>query len=177
MARFVALLRGINVGTAARISMADLRGVVESLGYTGVRTHLQSGNVVFDADHPVGTAEVSRLESAVASASGVSPRIVVVAADRFRRIADDNPMGDAADPARMVVTFFDTVPEAARAERPSDAELAPERIVFGTDAVYQWLPDGVLKTKLPPRFIERLASVATSRNLRTVTKIVAMLDG
>ncbi|MGH7659270.1 MAG: DUF1697 domain-containing protein, partial [Gemmatimonadales bacterium] len=44
--RHVALLRGINVGTARRVAMADLRALMESLGYTGVRTLLNSGNVV-----------------------------------------------------------------------------------------------------------------------------------
>ena len=46
-ATHIALLRGINVGNAKRIAMADLKAVVESLGGTGVKTLLNSGNVVF----------------------------------------------------------------------------------------------------------------------------------
>ena len=56
MLRHVALLRGINVGKAKRLAMADLRAVFETLGYTAVRTHLQSGNVVFDAKKPLDAA-------------------------------------------------------------------------------------------------------------------------
>jgi uncharacterized protein (DUF1697 family) len=50
--RYIALLRGVNVGRAKRIAMADLRKLVEDLGYTGVRSLLNSGNIVFDAAIP-----------------------------------------------------------------------------------------------------------------------------
>ncbi|MCU1406576.1 MAG: hypothetical protein JWQ43_2879 [Glaciihabitans sp.] len=176
MARYVALLRGINVGTAARISMPELRDIVSSLGYTGVRTHLQSGNVVFDSGKTLGAPAVTELESLIATRTGVSPRVVLVTADRFREIANENPLVDVADPARMVITFLDPMPDVAAIDRPSDTVLAPERLEIGRFALYQWLPDGVLKTKLPPRFAKQLGPAATARNLRTVSKVLAMLD-
>jgi uncharacterized protein (DUF1697 family) len=174
--RYIALLRGINVGTAGRIAMADLRALVSDLGYSGVRTHLQSGNVVFDAESAVTDEAVRNLEAAIIDRTGVSSRVVLVPAVKFRRIARDNPLADAPDPSRMVVTFLDAVPPQESLVRPTDAELLPERLVFGAEAIYQWCPDGVLKTKLPPRFFAKLAPVTTARNLRTVTKLVAMLD-
>jgi uncharacterized protein (DUF1697 family) len=156
--------------------MADLRALVAGLGYTSVRTLLQSGNVVFDAESPVTDAGLRRLEAAIIGRTEVSSRVVLVPAAKFRRIALDNPLADAADPSRMVVTFLDAVPPAHTAPRPADDELAPERIVFGSEAIYQWCPDGILKSKLPAKFFTQVNGVTTSRNLRTVTKIVAMLD-
>jgi uncharacterized protein (DUF1697 family) len=172
--RFVALLRGINVGTAARISMGDLRRAFESAGLLGVRTLLQSGNVVFDAD----TAPDPRsLEDAVHAATGVRAPVVVFDADRFRQIAAANPLLDVVDdPARAIIDFLDAPVDAAAVDRPSDDELAPERLVFGEHAIYQWCPDGVSASKLHPRFFARLGVTSTGRNLRTVDTLLAMLD-
>ncbi len=55
-ARFVALVRGINVGTAKRVAMADLRALVEALGYRNAATLLNSGNVVFEGPAGAGGA-------------------------------------------------------------------------------------------------------------------------
>ena len=174
MVRYVALLRGINVGTAKRIAMSDLRESFASLGYTGVRTVLQSGNVVFDSATPV---DASRLEEHIERSTGVRAGVVVVDADRFRAIAAANPLLEIADdPARLLVTFLETVPDPAGLELPGDEELAPERLVFGEHAVYQWLPDGVLASKLPPRFAAALGPRVTARNWRTVQKILPLLE-
>jgi uncharacterized protein (DUF1697 family) len=172
--RFVALLRGINVGTAARISMADLRRAFESAGLHDVRTLLQSGNVVFDED----TAPDPRsLEDAVHAATGVRAAVVVFDADRFRQIAAANPLLDVVDdPSRAIIDFLDAPVDASAVDRPSDDELAPERLVFGEHAIYQWCPDGVSASKLHPRFFARLGVTSTGRNLRTVDKLLAMLD-
>jgi len=172
MTRYVALLRGINVGQAKRIAMADLRSCFERLGYSSVRTLLQSGNVVFDAE----TAPVAaRLEEEVAAATGVTSAVVVVPGDELRAIVAANPLLDTVDdPSRALVAFVGTVPDDTAAGRPSDDDLLPERIAFGDRAIYQWCPDGVSKTRLPAAYLARMG--ATARNLRTVDKLVAMLD-
>jgi uncharacterized protein (DUF1697 family) len=172
--RYVALLRGINVGTAKSIAMADLVAVYESLGLGSVRTLLRSGNVVFDADGPIDAATLSR---ATADATGVSADVVLVPADRFRVIAARNPLAPLIeDPSRAIVCFLDGPADVAAVARPSDESLAPERLAFGDGAVYQWCPDGISKSKLPARYFSSLGVVATGRNVRTVEKLLAMLD-
>ena len=175
MMRHVAFLRGINVGTAKRIAMADLRRVFEAAGYTGVRTHLQSGNVVFDSPTPLEAAATTRLEDAIADGTGVRSRVLVLSAEKFLAIAEANPLADAPDPSRMVVTFLDAAPDESAVVRPSDDDLAPERIVFGRDAIYQWCPDGILGARVIPGSLKTAATVTTSRNLRTVNKLVEMI--
>ena len=63
----VALLRGVNVGAAKRVAMADLRALVEGLGYGGVRTLLNSGNVVYDAPGVAPAAAAARIERVLAN--------------------------------------------------------------------------------------------------------------
>lgn len=176
MIRHVALLRGINVGTAKRLAMADLRAVFETLGYTAVRTHLQSGNVVFDATQQVDAASVAELEQTIADTTAVHSRVLVIPADRFLAIAEANPFADAEDPSRMLVSFVDMMPDEALIARPSDDELAPERIVFGRDAIYQWIPDGILSSRVNLGKAPQPATIVTSRNLRTVRKIVDLIS-
>lgn len=174
MTRSVALLRGINVGTAKAIAMADLRLCFEGLGFTGVRTLLRSGNVVFDADEPVDSA---RLESAIEAATGVRAGVVVVDGARLRRIVAENPLARfVTDPSRALVYFLDAVPDDTGLGRPSDEALLPERLAFGPHAVYQWCPDGISASRVPPKFFAGLGTTATGRNLRTVEKIVALVD-
>ena len=164
----VALLRGINVGTSKRIAMPALRSVFEALGATDVSTYLQSGNVVF-----AGSLTAPAVEAAVSAEFGVAPRVLVLTASEFRRAAAENPLlGMAADPSRLFVYFVDAVP--ASIEPPDGIE--PEVIAIGKHAVYQWSPDGIGKTKVPPRFTKSLGPTATARNQRTVEALLAMLD-
>lgn len=166
--RSVALLRGINVGTSKRIAMPALRAVFEGLGATRVETYVQSGNVVFE-----GSLTAAALEEAIAAEFGVAPRVVVLTASEFRRVAVQNPLVETgADPARLFVYFVDAVP--ASIEVPVGIE--PEVVVIGEHAVYQWSPEGIGKTKVPARFTKSLGPTATARNLRTVEALLALLD-
>ena len=151
--------------------MAELRAAFESLGFTDVRTLLQSGNVVFDsASQPVA----ERVETAVATATGVSPRVLVLSDAAFRAIVDANPLREVSvDHSKAVVTFLEAMP--ASVDRPVAADLAPEILEIGAHALYQWLPDGTLATKLKPAFYKPLG-LYTARNLRTVDKLIEMLD-
>ena len=176
VAGYVALLRGINVGSAKRMAMADLRASVESLGFTSVRTLLQSGNVVFDApDGRDPAALSSALEQAVVDGTGIRAAVVVLTAAQLRAIAAENPLLDAVtDPSRATITFVEGATDAGG--RPDDAELAPEMVAFSPHAVYQWCPDGISNSRMPARFFASLGPGATARNLRTVDKLLVMLD-
>jgi uncharacterized protein (DUF1697 family) len=166
--RKVALLRGINVGTSKRIAMPALREVFERLGAARVETYVQSGNVVFE-----GSLEPTAIEAAIAEEFGVAPRVLVLSAAEFRRVANENPLVEiATDPSRLFVTFVDAVP--ASIEPPVDIE--PEVVVIGKHAVYQWSPDGIGKTKVPARFTKSLGPTATARNTRTVEALLGMLE-
>ena len=170
--QYVALLRGINVGRSSRIAMADLRALFAELGYADVRTVLQSGTVIFSSKSVPSVAE---LQTAIVDRFSYSSKVIVVSADRFRAILDANPLLPVADdPSKMVISFTEGID--VDAPRPTDSELAPERLVFGDGALYQWFPDGVLGSRLPPQFSTALGGTVTGRNLRTAEKIRAALD-
>ncbi|GAA4669511.1 DUF1697 domain-containing protein [Frondihabitans cladoniiphilus] len=173
--RWVALLRGINVGTAKRVPMAELRAVVEASGASLVRTVLNSGNVVFDRSTELSAAD---LRAAVLAATGVDAEVVVLSAERFAALADANPLRiDDREPNRLGVAFA-AAPldvEAGSAAAPPAADLLPEELVVTPEAVYQWLPNGVLASPVPPAFWKALGATVTARNDATVQKIQALL--
>src|SRR5258705_2305020 len=102
--RRVALLRGINVGTAKRVSMADLRRVFEDLGYDDVRTLLNSGNVVFTIRKAASRDHAARVQKAIADRLGIQSRVVVLTRREVADAVAANPLTSVADhPSRLLV--------------------------------------------------------------------------
>ena len=167
MTRFVALLRGVNVGGNGKVPMPVLRELFVDAGFTDVATLINSGNVVFTAPSAPTPGD---LEARVFEATGVSTRIVVISSARLREILEGMPF--EGDESRLVVTFMGSVP--ADVVIPPDIE--PEQIQLGEHAVYQHLPDGVSNSKLKPSFWKQFPPDTTGRNLRTVRKLLALLE-
>lgn len=172
--RYIALLRGVNVGRAKRIAMADLRKLVESLGYTGVRSLLNSGNVVFDA--PVPPLEAARaIEEAMVLRLGVAARVFVLGRDAMAAIIDDNPLLHLADDHARLFAFVLTG-EAQRAIAACLCERGwePEVLALGRHAVYVWCPEGLLDSAAAAALGKGLGDGTTSRNWHTMTKLHAL---
>ena len=167
--KYVALLRGINVGSANQVAMTDLVRAFDK--YTDVATHLRSGNVVFAAASFTPSALIA-LEDDIATATGVQARVLVLSGADFTAIAAANPLLDVAtDPSRLITTFLEA-PKPGVSVPPA---LDPERMVLTDTAIYQWCPDGVSKSKVPPAFWRKVGPIATARNQRTVEKLLTML--
>lgn len=172
MPTHVALLRGINVGGRARVAMADLRSLVESLGHTDVATYVQSGNVVFTA----ASADADALSAAIEDRLGVSCAVVVLSRDELARVVAANPFPDEKDGKRLHAVFSSGEPDAAvvAAANAKAAGGDEARIVGGT--LYMHTPDGLGRSKLAAELARRGAKDGTARNWTTVTKLLAMLS-
>jgi uncharacterized protein (DUF1697 family) len=176
VAKYVALMRGINVGTAKAVPMAELARVFESLGFTGVTTVLRSGNVVFDTGTArVDTAQIAAsIEAAVVEAIGVRSSVLVIDARRFIAIAEANPLRNVTtDGSKSFVTFLGSAPRTI--DEPDAAALAPEILSVGDGALYQWMPAGSQQTRVPRSFWKQFDAPVTTRNWNTVGKLVALL--
>jgi uncharacterized protein (DUF1697 family) len=169
--RYIALLRGVNVGRAKRIAMADLRKLVESLGYTGVRSLLNSGNVIFDADVPSSQA-AEALEEAMVLRLGVAARVFVLERQELADIIDDNPLLDLAnDHARLFAFLLTGEPQREVAACLCGQDWQPEALAIGRRAAYVWCPEGVLDSAAAAALGKGLGDGTTSRNWRTITKL------
>ncbi len=176
----VGLVRGINVGPTTAVAMSDLVASFEEAGFTGVRTLLRSGNVVFEVSGKLGASgddRASAVEGGLTKRSGVSARVLLLPEEEFRRVAAGNPLLDDGDDfSKLVVTFLGAEPMPGALDVPSPESIAPEIVVVGRQAIYQWCPLGVSKTRLTAAFWRQLSPAATARNWRTVLRILGELD-
>ena len=175
MGRYVALLRGINVGGNKRVAMADLRTLCGGLGFTDARTLLQSGNVVLDSRLAANTI-ASRLSEAIQQELSLDVRVVVRSASELAEVVKYDPFGAIADPRKHYsVTFLGSKPAAGALSDIDPAEYEPERFELRGRELYMWLPPGQIQSRLPKLFTEkRLGTTATNRNWNTVLKLDAM---
>jgi uncharacterized protein (DUF1697 family) len=174
---YVALLRGINVGKAKRISMADLRGLVEGLGCQQVGTLLNSGNVVFSARGTTVTELAGRMEQALPARLGVSAAVTVLTAAELSAVVAANPLvAVARDASRLLVTFPRTAADCRRLGPLTKQQWAPEQLAIGKRAAYVWCPDGILASALLPAIGRLLGDAMTSRNWSTVVKLQALAE-
>lgn len=178
--RWVVLLTGINVGTAKRITMADLRAVVASLGFTEVATLLNSGNVVLTA--PSGTSAsglAERLQTALADKAGLATTVVVRTAAELTAAVAADPLGAVVtDPSRHLLGF-PAGPLAAGAGTAVEAlETGPNLVRLVGDHLYLWCPDGVSKSPFATVTWPRLlGTTVTMRNWNTVTTLSTLAAG
>jgi uncharacterized protein (DUF1697 family) len=175
--KLVALLRGINVGRAKRVAMADLRALVESLGYTDVQTLLNSGNVVFTAPGVKPGDAAARIEEALPKRTGVSSRITVLTAEELAAVVDENPLLDVAhDPTRLFVAVLASKADRRKLEPLQKQDWAPEVLALGTRVAFIWCPEGLLASKLPEAVGKALGDAVTTRNWATLTKLHALAE-
>lgn len=171
-ARHVALFRGINVGRAKRVAMADLRALIERLGYGDVRTLLNSGNVVFGAPGVAAGDAASRIEKALASKLSVASRVTVLRATEIDSIVKDNPLLDVSDdPSRLMVAFLANPADRARLAPMTRQRWTPDAIALGRRVAYLWCPRGMLESPVAKEVGRVLGDAVTTRNWATVLKI------
>lgn len=170
----VALLRGINVGKAKRIAMADLRAMLESLGYSDVRTQGQSGNVLFTATQQDGALE-QEITDSIKRTFGMEVAVLVRTGAEFAAAVSRNPFVARSVPAvELHVCFLSATPTAAKVKSINPDDFAPDEFVFGDRLIYLRLPNGVMGSTLPDW--DRVLGVrATQRNWNTTIKLLGLI--
>ncbi len=177
---YVALLRGINIGTAKRVAMADLRALVEDLGYSEVRTLLNSGNVVFSAAKVEPAQAAVRIHEALESTLGVSARVIVMSSKELAQVLAANPLDRIADnPSRLLVGILGDAADRKKLAEIAGKDWGSERMALGGAgrAVYMWMPQGVIESKLNAAVSKALGDGVTARNWSTMLKLMEMLRG
>jgi uncharacterized protein (DUF1697 family) len=171
----VALLRGINVGRAKRVAMADLRALIEALGYRDVRTLLNSGNVVFTAAGAAPRDAAARIQEALAARLGVSSRVTVLTAAELAAAVTANPLLEVADnPSRLLVAVLANVADRRRLAPLAKQSWDPEVLALGARVAYLWCPAGLLASQLAEAVGRVLGDSVTTRNWATMTKLHAL---
>src|SRR5215472_3559747 len=184
MPRYVALLRGINVGGHNKVAMADLRQIATDLGYTDVSTYIQSGNLLFAADEGNTASLGAALERSIAERLSVRPVVVVISAAELAQVIADNPFPEAPNPRLVHAVFrnhdhsesaLDAIAAAVAAAQASGSRDEAE--VIGR-TLFLHTPDGIGRSELGAKLTASAAQPGgTARNWATVTKLMELLTG
>jgi uncharacterized protein (DUF1697 family) len=170
----VALLRSINLGSHKKVAMDDLREVFSELGFSDVRSFLQTGNVIFRSQSRT-TANLERLlETEVDQRLALQTAFFVRTGDEWKSVVSHNPFREEArrDPAHLVVVFLKDASDANQVKALQAAITGRERVAAHGKQAYIVYPDGIGRSRVTSSLIERkLATRGTGRNWNTVLKI------
>ncbi len=173
----IAFLRGINVGGRNAVGMADLREMVGKLGFTGAKTLLQSGNLVFAAAGKTPTALEKLLEQETAKRLGVACDYVIRSEKELAKVVAANPFPKAAkdDPSHLVVVFLKSAANAKDVQALQESIPGRETVRGDGKHLYITYPDGIGTSKLTNVVIEKkLGTRGTARNWNTTLKLLAL---
>lgn len=173
--RFIALFRGINVGKAKRVAMADLRQLIGELGYGEVRTLLNSGNAVFSAPEGSELTAAQAIQDAMVVKLGVMSRVTVISAAELAAMVVENPLLDVATDLSRLFAYIVNQADALPALAPLvAADWTPEALALGKRTVYLWCANGVLESRAAVVLGKHLGDGMTARNWNTISKLHAM---
>jgi len=181
---YVALIRGVNVGHASRVAMADLRDLFDRLGYADVHTVLNSGNVIFRA--PVHGGDDARdvtsllaadISTALESDLGVSAKVIVLEGAQVASSVEEDPLaGIATDPSRLLFAFVASPSDLYRLRPLIEQDWEPETLALGQQVAYLWCPNGMVASRLAQAVARILGDDVTFRNATTVAKVRAAVQ-
>jgi uncharacterized protein (DUF1697 family) len=177
MTTYVALLRGVNVGKAKRVPMAEFRKLLVALDCTDVATLLNSGNAVFRARAGTPARFASGIAEAIARKLKLEVPVIVKSAKELAAIVAENPVRvNAAEHSRFLVAFTQE-PAALGDLAAIEPLLRPtERLAIGKHAAYLYCADGILKSKAGEALLGKRGRRATTRNYATTLKLLALAE-
>lgn len=178
MPTFIALLRGVNIGKAKRVPMAEFRTLLSGLGYTDVNTLLNSGNAVFHASSGAASSHATDIADAIARRLNVQVPVIVKSSKELDSIVSENPIAASPDDySRFLVAFVQHPKVLAELLPIKPLLVRPERFVVGKHAAYLFLANGILQSKAGEAILGKTGRSATTRNWATVLKLQALANG
>jgi uncharacterized protein (DUF1697 family) len=178
MPAYAVLLRGVNVGKGNRLPMAEFRALLEELGFSDVRTLLNSGNAVFTTPRARKPELIAKaIYDALAERFGFAVDVVVKSKEELDQIVDGNVLAAGCDdPSRLLVVFTQNLsllpPLAALASLAAEGE----RLLVRPQAAYLHCAQGILESKIGNALVGKTGRGLTTRNWATVLKLQAMLS-
>jgi uncharacterized protein (DUF1697 family) len=179
---YISLLRGINVGGQKKLPMETLRRIYQRLGFTNVKTYLQSGNVIFNGSATTSDLLRQQLEAGLSQACGYAVQVFIRHPDEIQRIVRNNPFlaDHNIDLSKLHVCFLYQQPVEGAWSKVTAPANVPDQFARGETVIYLYYPNGYAKAKIPASFFEKLLGVPlTNRNWNTVTaldNIIAMMN-
>ena len=172
----IALLRGVNVGKAKRVVMAEFRALLEDLGHSRVRTILNSGNAIFETTRPDPAKAARAIEAAIRRRLGFPAHTIVITAADLDAIVAGNPF-EVRDPSTLLVAFVGDERVLKKISPLAGRPWRSEAISIGRNAAYVSHGRGIARSKIFPAIAAAAEGAVTTRNWATVLKLQSAAGG
>jgi uncharacterized protein (DUF1697 family) len=174
MTTFVILLRGVTPSGKNKVPVAQLREVLKEAGFTHVRTYIQSGNALVDTDLTAREVE-ERVHDLIRTHIGADLVAITRTGAELEKALDENPFTTGYDISRVFFVSFVEPPPGNKIDELLSQDLSPEKLAFGKNAAYMYIPGQYGKGTLSGNFLEKKLGVrATMRNFNTMKALAAM---
>lgn len=182
MTKYVALLRGINVGGHNKLKMAELRDALQPLGLQNIRTYIQSGNILFESSESAELLQ-QQIQETIQTTFTITSTVIIRTAEEFRSIVNNCPFSeqDLADASATAtgeslhVALLSTVPTEENSAKLLQYVSEKERCMIKGRDVYLLFYDSIRNAKLSQQ-LPKLEVPATARNWKTMMKLATMID-
>lgn len=174
---YIAILRGINVSGKNKIAMKDLKAALVGEGFQNVETYIQSGNVVFNCKEKDEKKLAQRITESIKKYFELDVPVLVLTVDYIKNAHKANPFlkqkGVAED--KLHFTFLAEEPAEDNINKVKTYSYPPDEYEIIGKTIYVHCPNGYGRTKLTNTFFEnKLKTAATTRNMKTVNKLIEM---
>jgi uncharacterized protein (DUF1697 family) len=179
MNTYILLLRGINVGGHKKIKMAEFKTALEKLKFKEVQTYIQSGNVIFKHAEENLKTLTEIIESTIIKKYNFETKALVIGAKEFIKIFINNPYLPEKENEleKLYCTLLLSVPEESKIALLKEVDSPQDEFIFGLDCIYFLYHNGYGKAKISNPLVEsKLKVSATTRNWKTITKLVEMIS-
>lgn len=170
MKKYIVLLRGINVSGKNKLPMAELRNLLNDLGFKNVQTYIQSGNIILESEKL--KSEICKIiENGILDKFGYDVPVIIRTIPEWEKVIESYHFSTKNEKI-VAFSFLNKVPEETIIEIKNIGE---DKYKVDNDVVYLNCPSGFGKTKLTNNTIEKkLKVIATTRNLRTTLKLLEL---
>ncbi|MGZ7208532.1 MAG: DUF1697 domain-containing protein [Methanobacterium sp.] len=175
--KYIALLRGINIGRKNRVKMTDLVKTLESSRFENVKTYLQSGNVIFKCNSADTEKIAEDIKRKISQTFGLSINVIVRRDEELENIINSNPFikNPEIERNKLHVTFLNEKPDKENISNLDINKGKNEEFEVNDKEIYLYLPNGYARTKLTNNLWEKkFNTIATTRNWKTVNKLLEL---
>jgi uncharacterized protein (DUF1697 family) len=174
MTTYILLVRGVTPSGRNKLSMARFREALEKAGFVHVRTYIQSGNALVDTDLPADTVEKS-VRDLIRNEIGPDLSVLARTGSQLEEALEENPFTEGYDIRRVFFVSLAKTPQADKVRELLSLDLSPEKLAFGKNTAYMYIPGMYGRGTLSGNFLEKKLGVpATMRNFNTMNSLVAM---
>ena len=176
MTRWIALLRGINVGGRNKLPMNDLKAHLSELGAFNIQTYIQSGNIVFSASKLKPDEFTQKLSKAIDSSHGFAPDVLMLERKDLEQAIQKCPFPKDDNSEKILHFYFlSEKPSEIDVKKLDDLKMPSEQWSFSENVFYLYAPDGIGRSKLATKAEVLFGVSTTARNWRTVHNLLQMI--